>query len=69
MSVVAATDGTWDFKAMYFVCCRRCGKTTLLTEITALIDDLDKARADGTIYTYGNVQERLREMLKGDTDD
>lgn len=28
-----------------------------------LIEDLDKGRADGTIYTYGQVQERLRQIL------
>lgn len=33
--------------------------------IEMLIDDLDKARGDGTIYTYWQVQERLREILLG----
>jgi hypothetical protein len=28
-----------------------------------LITDLDDARADGTVYTYGMVQHRLREIL------
>lgn len=29
-------------------------------EIERLIADLDAARSDGTIYTYGHIQERLR---------
>ena len=45
----------------------RDGKHTWEFPITAgiqkLIDDLDIARATGGIYTYGAVQERLRELL------
>lgn len=44
--------------------------------IQQLIDDLDAARADGTIYTYGQIQERLRGLIENrgagvtfDTDD
>jgi predicted nuclease with TOPRIM domain len=35
----------------------------LQDQIQQLITDLDTARTDGHIYTYGQVQERLREML------
>ena len=34
--------------------------------IQRLIDDLDRALADGTIYTYGQVQQRLRDLLEGE---
>jgi predicted RNase H-like nuclease (RuvC/YqgF family) len=37
------------------------------TQIEQLITDLDRARADGGIYTYGNIQTRLRDILKGAT--
>lgn len=33
--------------------------------IEQLVNDLDAARADGTIYTYGQIQERLRAALGG----
>jgi hypothetical protein len=32
-------------------------------EITKVIEDLDRARANGTVYTYGNIQTRLRHAL------
>ena len=32
--------------------------------IEQLITDLDDARADGTVYTYGMVQHRLRQILE-----
>lgn len=31
--------------------------------IEQLITDLDNARADGTVYTYGMIQHRLRQIL------
>lgn len=34
-----------------------------LEAIEQLITDLDEARADGTVYTYGMVQHRLRQIL------
>lgn len=34
--------------------------------IQRLIDDLDRARADGSIYTYGQVQQRLQDLLEGE---
>src|SRR5690606_19496196 len=34
--------------------------------IQRLIDDLDRARADGSIYSYGQVQQRLRDLLEGE---
>src|SRR5690606_2734385 len=34
--------------------------------IQRLIDDLDRALADGTIYTYGQVQQRLGDLLEGE---
>jgi len=33
-------------------------------EIERLIEELDQARAVGTIFTYGGVQQRLREILR-----
>ena len=33
-------------------------------DIEQLIADLDKGRAEGDIYTYGQVQERLRAILE-----
>lgn len=35
----------------------------LVIEITKVIEDLDRARASGTVYTYGNIQTRLRHAL------
>ena len=32
--------------------------------IQRLIDDLDRALADGSIYTYGQVQQRLQDLLE-----
>lgn len=32
-------------------------------EVEAIITELDRARANGTIYTYGNLQHRLRLAL------
>lgn len=34
--------------------------------IETLIEDLDAARRDGSIYTYGQIQRRLREIVKAD---
>lgn len=34
--------------------------SAMLLEINKLIEDLDAARYNGSIYTYGQVQERLR---------
>jgi hypothetical protein len=33
-------------------------------KLDQLISDLDKGRADGTIYTYGQVQERLLQVVR-----
>lgn len=33
--------------------------------IQAIIADLDQARAEGTLYTYGMIQDRLRALLDG----
>ena len=35
--------------------------------IQAIIADLDRARAAGTPYTYGMIQDRLRAILDGPT--
>lgn len=35
--------------------------------IAKLIFDLDSARADGTIKTYGQIQEILRDLLETDS--
>ena len=37
-------------------------------QIRLLIRDLDSARADGTILTYGQVQDRLYDMLEATED-
>jgi chromosome segregation ATPase len=33
-------------------------------DLEKVIADLDRARANGTVYTYGNIQERLRHTLR-----
>lgn len=35
----------------------------LVAEVTTVIEDLDRARANGSLYTYGNIQTRLRYAL------
>ena len=35
----------------------------LRVHIESVIDDLNRARANGTVYTYGNIQFRLRQAL------
>lgn len=40
----------------------------LVGRIRLLVSDLDIAREDGTVYTYGQIQQRLRGMLSDHTD-
>lgn len=35
-------------------------------ELRAVIDDLDVARAEGRLFTYGQIQARLRALVPGD---
>ncbi|MEV4777486.1 hypothetical protein [Microbacterium sp. LWH12-1.2] len=37
-----------------------------IKNIETLIADLDTARWDGSIYTYGQIQKRLREIMEAD---
>lgn len=41
----------------------RAERDKLVSEITTVIEDLDRARENGTVYTYGNIQHRLRNAL------
>lgn len=41
---------------------------TTIKMIETLIEDLNVARSDGSIYTYGQIQYRLREILEADED-
>ena len=39
----------------------------LRNNVESVIDDLNRARANGTVYTYGNIQFRLRHALTQST--
>lgn len=39
----------------------------MVPDIEQLIRDLDSARADGTIFTYGQVQRRLQIIIETHT--
>lgn len=64
----AATPTSYGFWAARPQCCFTpiARVQPLRKGIQRLIDDLDRARADGSIYTYGEVQRRLRDLLEGE---
>ena len=40
---------------------------TILEDVATLIEDLDRGRATGRVYTYGQVQERLRALAEAES--
>lgn len=40
---------------------------TVIERVKAAVDHLDVARDQGLVYTYGQIQETIREALEGET--